>query len=88
MKLYTIKDDKAQTFTGVYCFANDAIAIREFDSMFKQGKLGLMNQYPADFALYSCGSLDEATGNILPALALVINFQDFAQEVNADGHRS
>lgn len=81
MILYTIKDDKAQAYQGIYSFANDAIAVREFDSLFQAGKLGLMNQYPADFALYKCGNIDDATGAVVGKLELVKNFSDFVNEV-------
>lgn len=85
MKLYSIKDDKSQTFQGCYTFVNDAIAIREFDAAFKTGKLGLVSQYPADFAIYRLGDLDDANGVIAPKVELVKNFQDYAMEAKNNG---
>lgn len=86
MNVYAIKDDKAQTWQGCYTFANNALAIREFDSAFKQGKLGLMNEYPGDFCLYQVGVLDERTGVITAHLEPVKNFADFASnEVKNNG---
>ena len=85
MRIYAIKDDKSQTWQGSYAFVNDAIAIREFDSAFKQGKLGLMNQYPEDFSLYCLGSYEDSTGKVTGDLQLVKNFADFAQEAKTNG---
>ena len=85
MRIYAIKDDKSQTWQGCYAFVNDPIAIREFDSAFKQGKLGLMNQYPEDFSLYCLGSYEDGTGKLTADLMLVKNFADFAQEAKTNG---
>lgn len=85
MKIFSIKDDKSQTYQGAYTFANDAIAVREFDSAFQNGKLGLMQQYPADFALFQIADFDENTGVVSPNLRLVKNFADF--EVSNNGQQ-
>lgn len=84
MILYTIKDDKAQSFQGCYSFVNDAIAVREFHSAYVNQKLGLMNECPQDFALYAVGVLDDNTGAIKPEVRLVKNFADFAAEAKAN----
>lgn len=77
MIVYSIKDDKSQTWQGAYVFANDALCIREFDAAFKAGKLGLMNQYPGDFSIYKIGDFNEQTGDLKGDLKLVKNFSDF-----------
>lgn len=76
IKIYAIKDDKAQTWQGCYPYPNDAMAIRDFDQLFKQGKLGLINNYPEDFKLYCLGTYDETTGKIAGDLAFIRNFSD------------
>lgn len=77
MKLYVIKDSKAQTYQGCYCAVNDAIMVRNFQNEFINGKLGIINQFPSDFALYSVGELNETTGDVTPKLEFVKNFTDF-----------
>lgn len=85
MIIYSIKDDKAQAWQGAYSFVNDAIAIREFQSAFNGGKLGLMNECPQDFALYRVAVMDQDTGAVKPDLVLVKNFADFVTEAKNNG---
>lgn len=80
MKVYSIKDDKSQTWQGCYPYLNDGLAIRDFNSMFDQNKLGIINQYPGDFSLYCLGTMDENTGKLSGDLKLVITFESFTNK--------
>ena len=89
--VYSIKDNKAQAFSGLYVNVNDALMVRDLDSGFKTGKMGLINQYPEDFSVYQVAIFDDCTGEVKPALRFVKNFSDFSIEEdqeNGNGKQS
>ena len=72
MKLYSIRDLKADSFQQVWQAANDEVAIRQFSIICKD-KNTLFGMCPNDFDLYSLGEFDEKSGEITPHTVSLVN---------------
>ena len=74
MKLYSIKDAKAQSFGGVFVFPTDGLACRSIGAYAKRDET--ISAYPVDFDVYSLGVYDQATGAISPEVVFVAHVGD------------
>lgn len=63
LKIFTVRDAKANAFLPPWCIANRAMAIREFETAVNDPKSNL-GKYPEDYALYECGAFDDNVGQI------------------------
>jgi len=72
MKLYAIRDLKADSFQQVWQAANDEVAIRQFGIICKD-KTTLFGMCPNDFDLYALGEYDEKSGEIAPHTVALVN---------------
>lgn len=72
MKLYAIRDLKADSFQQVWQAANDEVAIRQFGILCKDNTT-LFGMCPNDFDLYALGNYDEKSGEIQPHTASLVN---------------
>ena len=61
MKIYSIYDKKALTYSPVMSFENDVLAIRSFEQFVLSGN-NVISQYPTDFVLCYLGEVDNTTG--------------------------
>lgn len=76
MKIYSVYDKQAESFSPPYTQPTDGLAIRQFSQHVNDPKL-IMAKYPDDFELYCLGQIDESTGKfsypdegIYPALLI------------------
>lgn len=72
MKLYAIRDLKADSFQQVWQAANDEVAIRQFGILCKDNST-LFGMCPQDFDLYALGTYDEKSGDIDPHTVALVN---------------
>jgi hypothetical protein len=63
LNAYTIKDQKAGTYSNPYYAVNDATAIRTFKQACSD-KNTTLNQYPEDFSLFKVGIWDDQSAEI------------------------
>lgn len=63
MKIYSVYDKKALTYSPVISMPNDVMAIRMIKMEIMQGK-SPMACYPFDFCLVRLGEMEETTGKI------------------------
>lgn len=68
MKLFAVRDLKANVFLKPVADLNVASATRSFGLVVNEGS-SMISKYPADFALYEIGDFDEVTGMITVAPA-------------------
>lgn len=65
MKMYTINDCKAEFYQNPFFARTNDEAKRLFSQAVNdKSQNNLMNQSPADFTLFECGSFDEVTGRV------------------------
>lgn len=65
MKLYTIRDGKAEHYFTPQVFRNRGDAIRALQLQAKNSE-SMLNKYPLDYSLHEIADWDELTGNIIP----------------------
>ena len=64
MKIYVIRDSKAQTCgTNLMVFRNDGEAIRSVQQAMGNQET-MLSKFPEDYALFSLGNYEEETGSI------------------------
>lgn len=61
MKIYSIYDKKALTYSPVMSFENEVLAVRSFEQFVLAGN-NTISQYPSDFVLCYLGEVDDTTG--------------------------
>lgn len=61
MKIYSIYDKKAMTYSPVMSFENEVLAVRSFEQFVLAGN-NTVSQYPSDFVLCYLGEMDDTTG--------------------------
>ena len=61
MKIYSIYDKKAMTYSPVMSFENEVLAVRAFEQFVLSGN-NTVSQYPSDFVLCYLGEMDDNTG--------------------------
>ena len=76
MSVYSIKDCKSQTFSGLYPIANDALAIRAFSSEDIKNNYRMIKEFPGDFQLFRIGTFDDVTGVLVSDVKHVADFND------------
>lgn len=65
MKLYSLKDHKAEAFGNIICAESRGVAERGLADVVREGR-GQVCQYPEDFTLYELGEYDPASGKVTP----------------------
>ena len=89
MKLYAIRDLKADSFQQVWQAANDEVAIRQFGILCKDNST-LFGMCPTDFDLYLLGDYDEKSGDIISHVVSLVNgnalIKPVFSEVKHDGN--
>lgn len=80
MKLYSVKDIKADRFNGPIMFPNEAMARRAFASAVNSDHPGLLSDYPEDAQIYCVGSFDDHSGAITPENTFVCTGLDLKKE--------
>lgn len=85
MKLFSIKDVKAQSFGNVLNHRSTADAIRSLTRAL-EGDSNL-SKFPGDFELWMLGELDELTGEFTNAPSVIGGLTDFMprKEDTSDG---
>lgn len=63
LKLYSLRDAKAQIFGTPIAILNDALAERHLHRLTNDPQSGV-NHYPKDYDLYELGSFDDQTGKL------------------------
>lgn len=78
-KVYSIRDNKMETFGTLVFIDNDAVAVRMFGDLVLNDKESLIGKHPADFGLYKLGEFDDTTGKManLDAPSLLAVGSDF-----------
>lgn len=65
LKMYSIRDSKAEVFNLPFYKKTPGEAQRDFETLVNDGK-STVNQYPSDFDLYEIGHYDDNTGKVVP----------------------
>lgn len=65
LKVYSIRDTKAEVYNTPFMKKTHGEAERDFTSLVKDEK-SMPNQYPEDFDLYHLGIFDDQTGKFEP----------------------
>lgn len=65
MKLYSIRDLKADAFAAPWVAANDYVAVRMVMDSMDDGK-SMLSRHPEDYELWQVGDWNERTGVISP----------------------
>lgn len=77
LRIYSVRDLKAECFTSIFTFKTDAEAIRAFGDSAKSNQT-LLGQHPEDFQLCKVGFFNLNDGSIQPcapiALAVASDF--------------
>lgn len=76
LKLYSVKDNLKGELDNITPFPNDGLALRYFTNLILDPNAGLLFKNTGDFAIYSLGILDTATGIITPDVEFVVNCID------------
>lgn len=81
-KVYSIRDNKMESFGTPVIIENDAIAIRQFGDLINKGGDSVLAMHPADFGIYAIAEFDAASGKFtnLDCPKLLSMGSDFAQE--------
>lgn len=64
MKLYAVRDLKAESFANIMCIPTQGLAIRSFAEACADPR-SEMNKYPEDFMLYEIGSYEPNSAQIV-----------------------
>ena len=81
IKLYAVRDEKAELFLTPWPCNAVGQAIREFTQACAPGQQSALSQYPRDFALYEIGVYNQETG-VLVATTPVLRVFDGGQALN------
>ena len=60
--VFSIRDNKMETFNSPVMIENDAVAVRQFGDIISRGGDNVMSIHPSDFTLYCLGEFDSKTG--------------------------
>lgn len=63
MKVYSIYDNKALTWSQPFYATNKATALRTFSDAVNKGE-SQISEHPTDYVLYEIGSFDDQNGKI------------------------
>ena len=79
LKIYTVRDHKAECYLPPFTMRTNAEAIRSFaDSVVKPGPT--IHDHPEDFALYLVGEFDQISCKLVPcemvSLANAVDFKE------------
>jgi hypothetical protein len=64
MKLFTIRDHKAEFFHNPQAFRTVSEALRQFESEAKNEN-SMINKHPEDYTLYEIGEFNQDTGHLI-----------------------
>jgi len=65
MKIYSVRDKRANEYGQPMAMPTDAHAVRSFtQEVNRTDTANMLNQYPEDFAIYHVGTFDSETGCI------------------------
>jgi len=65
MKIYSVRDKRANEYGQPMAMPTDAHAVRSFQQEVNREDAGnMLNQYPEDFAMYYVGDFDQEHGTI------------------------
>lgn len=64
IKVYTVKDQKAEAYLQPFTTSTDGLAIRTMQTTMEQENN--LSKYPEDFSLWKIGQFNELTGVIEP----------------------
>lgn len=65
MKLFSILDKKAGSYSAPHTYHNKGLALRAFEELANDEKT-TVNRYPADFSIWQIGEFDEQIGRLKP----------------------
>ena len=65
LRIYTIRDSKAEAYLPPFTFRTDGEAIRAFDDSVQKPGTAL-HDHPEDFFLYKVASFDQDSGRVEP----------------------
>lgn len=71
MKLFTVYDSKAETWSNPMAFQNENVAIRSLGQVVKD-RTTEIGAHPEDFSLYLIGEWSQMTGTLTPVPAKCI----------------
>ena len=91
--IYAVRDNKVNGFMQPMFLLSEGVARRSFTDAINGDKNGLFYKYPGDFDLYSLGSFDDQTGeliaetprNLCNGSALVVADHDMVAGRNGSG---
>lgn len=73
MRIYSVYDEKMDAFGTPMFFHSDGVATRSFsDEVNRRASDNNLNRHPNDFSLFSLGSYNDKTGEIVPEVRLVV----------------
>lgn len=82
LKMFAVRDVKADQFLSPFCSPNGGSALRSFcDAV--QNENSLINKHPEDYQLYEVGEYVEQSGEIVPVVPVkfIANATDFKKVV-------
>jgi len=84
LKVFTIRDSKAEVFNPPFCKHTHGEAERDFTSVANDEK-SMVSKYPEDYDLYHIGTYDDQTGKIesLPTPEHMLKAVQVKRPVNA-----
>lgn len=80
LKLYGVRDEKAEAFRDMRFYQTDGIASRQFSDAAMDPKT-YINKHPQDYSLYLLGEFDDETGLVraISPSRLVARANEFVQ---------
>lgn len=79
MKIYSIKDEKTQTYTTIFEAENEQIAKRQCGILANDPN-SIISHYAEDFLLYQIGEINKKTGEIKSNIEYIINLKELKKE--------
>lgn len=76
IKIYALRDDKAQSFLTPMFFKNDAMAMRAIAQLCNDSRNGFIFTNPEDYLLYTLGEYDDQTGVLTSDIHHIIKVID------------
>lgn len=78
--LFLLKDTKAEIYHGPYSSLNAQVYLRDLSTL--KDSDTQFSKHPSDFAVYSCGTLNDSTGVVEPTPPVhMINLDDLFRGV-------